>query len=67
MWIDGGSGSRSMLAKRNASGHDVNCSTRLGDRLVGTSNTGPSYDGGVTAGGRRTVDASRVDLRRRRG
>ena len=42
------SGSFSMLAKRNASGHDVNDSTRLGDRLVGTSNTASSYDGGVT-------------------
>ena len=37
-----------MLAKRNASGHVVNCSTRLGDKLVGTSNMRPSYGGGVS-------------------
>ena len=47
-WIDGASGSFSMLAKRKASGQEVNDSTLLGDRLVGTSNTPPSYDGGVT-------------------
>jgi hypothetical protein len=32
----GGSGSFSMLANRNCNGHDVNASTRLGDKLVGT-------------------------------
>jgi hypothetical protein len=32
----GGSGSFSMLANRKAIGHDVNASTRLGERLVGT-------------------------------
>ena len=37
VWIDGGSSIFSMLTKRNSIGHDVNASTRLGDRLVGTS------------------------------
>jgi hypothetical protein len=37
-----GSASFSMLAKRNASGHDVKASTREGDKVVGTSNMGPS-------------------------
>jgi hypothetical protein len=41
-WTLGGSGSFSMLAKRNAMGHDVNASTRLGDRLVGTGYMPPS-------------------------
>lgn len=35
-WMLGGSGSFSMLANRKAMGHEVNASTRLGDRLVGT-------------------------------
>ena len=44
----GGSGSFSMLAKRNAIGHEVNASTRLGDRLVGTTKlTGQVYEGGA--------------------
>ena len=41
-WMDGASGSFSMLANRKASGHEVNDSTRLGDRLVGTSNMTPN-------------------------
>ena len=43
MWMPGGSGSFSMLANRNAIGHDVNASTREGDRLTGTSNMRPWY------------------------
>jgi hypothetical protein len=35
-WMLGGSGMRSMLAKRNAMGQLVKASTRLGDREVGT-------------------------------
>ena len=38
----GDSGSRSMLANRKAIGHDVNASTRLGERLVGTGYMPPS-------------------------
>ena len=38
----GNSGSFSMLAKRKAIGHEVNASTRLGDRLVGTGYMPPS-------------------------
>ncbi len=38
----GASGSFSMLEKRNAMGHEVNDSTRLGDRLVGTGYMRPS-------------------------
>ena len=38
VWARGGSGSFSMLANRNASGHEVNASTREGDRLIGTGN-----------------------------
>ena len=37
VWMPGGSGSFSMLVKRNSSGHVVNESTRDGERLVGTS------------------------------
>ena len=55
---DGGSGSFSMLANRNASGHDVNFSTRLGDRLVGTSNMGAIVRRGCHSG-RRTVRRGR--------
>ena len=42
-WV-GGSGSFSMLANRNARGHDRNDSTRDGDRLVGTVQVGPSAE-----------------------
>jgi hypothetical protein len=40
-----------MLTKRNSIGHLVNASTRLGERLVGTSKvvTTESYVEGVTA------------------
>ncbi len=42
-----------MLAKRNASGHDTNASTRLGDSVTGTGyittivRTGCDNDGGA--------------------
>ena len=42
VWGLGDSGRRSMLANRKAIGHDVNASTRLGDRLVGTGYMPPS-------------------------
>ena len=45
-----------MLAKRNASGHDVNASTRLGDRLVGTSNTRPTVRRGCHGDGEACQD-----------
>ena len=43
----GGSGSCSMLANRNAKGHEVNASTREGDRRAGASSTGCHRTEGV--------------------
>jgi hypothetical protein len=42
VWGLGDSGSRSILANRKAIGHEVNASTRLGERLVGTGYMPPS-------------------------
>src|SRR3954469_3263183 len=48
VWGRGGSGSFSMLANRNANGHEVNASTREGDRLTGTGKAmDRSYAGGA--------------------